>query len=402
MISNLLFWLGLTFSIGVGFVYFRDLGDVSQMLLKVKRRNMIRFIRNEYKLIAAGLAALGVMVVTHLGFGAGPVWLFWTALILALILYGFPWIWVHLGLRNQANNARFYSIEEARKYVGPASPVLVIENNGKARAHPDYELLRPHLAGNDAGLDGENVVMTYCAMANLGIGYTPEIEGKELDLEVLAQHGNNLILRDNSSNEPIQHIYGQRERDGRSGPGMKPWPTFRMSFRGFQKAYPKGEVFLNRPSSNPFLRLLDMVTEQAFSMGINKQHRVEKPVMDNMSHSDKRLPTKTYVWGINIEEDAVCYTQEFIVENDNLVNATIGGRHVVIAWDPLFESVGAWYNDSGLRVNRVDFFGVSDQGGLQRVETLKAGLFWHVWVEFFRETDINRIDAFPDRSPPAS
>ena len=401
MIWNLLFWLGLALSIGVGFVYFRDLGDVSQMILKVKRRNMIRFIRNEYRLIAAGLAAAVVMLVAHLGFGAGPAWLFLTALVLIAFLYGFPWIWVHLGLRNQVNNARFYSIEEARKYVSPASPVLVIENNGKARAHPDHELLRPHLAGNEEGLDGENVVMTYCAMANLGIGYTPEIEGKGLDLEVLAQHGNNLILRDNNSNDPIQHIYGQRERDGRRGSGMKPWPTFRMSFRGFQKAYPDGEVFLNRPSSNPFLRLLDMVTEQAFSMGISKQHRVEKPVMDNMSHSDNRLPTKTYVWGIDIEDDAVCYTQEFIVENDNLVNATIGGRSVVIAWDPLFESVGAWYNDSGLRVSRIDFFGASDQGELQRVESLKAGLFWHVWVEFFRETDINRIDAFPDRSPPA-
>jgi hypothetical protein len=161
MIWNLLFWLGLAFSIGVGFVYFRDLGDVSQMLLKVKRRNMIRFIRNEYRFIAAGLAAAVVMVVAHLGFAAGPVWLFRTALVLILFLYGFPWIWVHLGLRNQVDSARFYSIDEARKYVSPASPVLVIENNGKARAHPDHELLRPHLAGNEDGLDGENVVMTY-------------------------------------------------------------------------------------------------------------------------------------------------------------------------------------------------------------------------------------------------
>ena len=67
MIWSSLFWLGLTFSIGVGFVYFRDLGDVSQMFLKVKRRNMIRVIRNEYRLITAGRAAMGVMVVTHLG-----------------------------------------------------------------------------------------------------------------------------------------------------------------------------------------------------------------------------------------------------------------------------------------------------------------------------------------------
>ncbi len=392
MLWQLLFWSGLILSLGIGLVYFRDLGDVSQMVLKVKRKNMIRFIRNEYRFLVTGLVAALVMATAHLGFEVGPGWLFWTALILILFLYGFPWVWVHLGLRNQSDTARFYSIEEAKKYIAPASSVIIIENDGKARAHSDYELMRPHLAGNEDGLGGENVVMTYCAMANLGIGYTPEIEGETLELEVLAQHGNNLILRDNTTNEPIQHIYGQRERDGRNGPGMKAWPTFRMSFRGFQKAYPEGEVFLNRPSSNPFLRLLDMVTDPAFSIGINQQHREEKPVMDNMSHSDDRLPNKTYVWGINIGDDAVCYTQDFIVENSNMVNTVIGDRPIVISWDPVFESVGAGYNDGGSAVTRVDFFGVSDQGTLKRVETLKSGLFWHVWVEFFKDTDINRVE----------
>jgi hypothetical protein len=96
MIWNLLFWLGLAISLGIGAVYFRDLGDVSQMLLKVKRRNMVRFIRNEYRLVGIGLAAAAMMTVSHLGFEAGPPWLFWTALPLAAFLYGLPrqrWYW---------------------------------------------------------------------------------------------------------------------------------------------------------------------------------------------------------------------------------------------------------------------------------------------------------------------
>lgn len=391
MLATAFFWLGFAASIGIGFVYFRDLGDVSQMILKVKRSNMVRFIRHEYQLIGAGLAAAAVMAVAHLGFGAGPAWIFWLALVLVIILYGFPWIWVHLGLRNQMDSAKFYSIEEAWKYINPAESVVVIEKDGVARAHPDHQLMRPHLAGNDEGLAGENVVMTYCAMANLGLGYRPEIAGDKLELEVLAQHGNNLILRDNGTGEPIQHIYGWRERDGKNGPKMTPWPTFRMSFRGFQKAYPEGTVFLNKPSSNPFLMLLDFVTEAAFSLGIAKQHREECPVMDNMSHYDNRLPNKTYVWGINIGDDAVCYTQDFIVAQGNLIAATVGGRKIVVAYDPIYESIGAYYNDGDQPVSRIDFFGESDQGKLARVENFKAGLFWHVWVEFFPYTDINRL-----------
>ncbi|MDH3925760.1 MAG: hypothetical protein OET41_14255, partial [Xanthomonadales bacterium] len=66
------------------------------------------------------------------------------------------------------------------------------------------------------------------------------------------------------------------------------------------------------------------------------------------------------------------------------------GRSIVLAWDPVYESVGAWYNDSGQSISKIDFFGTSDRGKLDRVESLKPGLFWHVWAEFFPDTDINR------------
>jgi hypothetical protein len=165
-----------------------------------------------------------------------------------------------------------------------------------------------------------------------------------------------------------------------------------MSFRGFQRAYPNGEVFLNKPAKNPLLWLLDQITEQLFSFGIARQHREEKPVMDNMSHTDDRLPNKTYVWGINIGDDAVCFTDDFIFHNAGIVNTTIGGRGIVLAYDLEHESLGAWFNDSGEPVTKIDFFGNSNVGKLERVNTLKPGMFWHVWVEFFQHTDINRID----------
>jgi len=47
MSGSVLFWLGFTAALVIGFMYFRDLGDVSQMFIKVKRKNMLRFIRNE-------------------------------------------------------------------------------------------------------------------------------------------------------------------------------------------------------------------------------------------------------------------------------------------------------------------------------------------------------------------
>lgn len=374
MIGTLLFWAGLVISVGIGALYFRDLGDVSQMLIRVKRDNVLRFIRNERRLIGIGLSAWAVMTVAHFAVDGGPRTIWWVAALLCVFLYGFPYVWVHVGLRNRKNSAEFYSIEEARAYVSPSNPVIVVENGGVARAHPQAQLLRPHLAGNDKGLDGENVVMTYCAMANLGIGYTPEVEGESLDLEVLAQHGNNLILRDNRTGEPIQQIYGFREADAAPGAeepacplrpslAMRPWPTFRMTFRGFEKAYPTGTVFLNKPSSNPLLFLIDLALEFLFSASIDRQHREAKPVMDNMTHHDDRLPNKTYVWGVDIGRDAVCWTDDFIVAQGNLVNAEVGGRAVVVAWDPHYESLGVWYNDTGVPIAEIDFLAIRRRAG---------------------------------------
>ncbi|WP_170602973.1 DUF3179 domain-containing (seleno)protein [Ruegeria arenilitoris] len=401
MLAAIVFYLSLLISLGIGFLYFRDLGDVSQMVLKVKRENMVRFIRNEYRLIVVASGCLVLMTVTHFGFGSGPGWIYWIGLILGLFLIGFPYVWVHVGLRNQKSSAQYFDIDEAREFVSPSSPVLVNENEGVARAHPDAQLMRPHLAGNEEGLGGRNVVMTYCAMANLGIGYTPEVEGKALDLEVVAQHGNNLILRDNNTGEPIQQIYGFREADSsktdsgavcplKPSLAMKPWPTFRMTFRGFQKAYPDGTVFLNKPSSNPLLFLFDSAMEMLFAASIGKHHREAAPVMDNMSHFDDRLDNKTYVWGVDIDGDAVCWTDDFVVEQGNLVNTQVGGRPIVIAWHPRYESLGFWYNTTGAPVTEIDFFGNTPNGKLERVEALKPGMFWHVWVEFYPHTDINR------------
>ena len=104
------------------------------------------------------------------------------------------------------------------------------------------------------------------------------------------------------------------------------------------------------------------------------------PLVVQMTDDEK------YLWkNITIEQ-----SQQFLRENDNLINVRIGSRDIVISRDRRFDSIGAWYNDSGQPVTAIDFFGLSDRGQLARVEQLKPGLFWHVWVEFYPHTDINR------------
>lgn len=395
---TIIYWIAMGISAVIGFIYFRDLGDVTQMVMKVKRKNMLWFIRNEYKTIIPGIAAGLFAAIIHFTTGAGDTISFWVISALLAVFYGFTWVWVHIGLRHQQDKATYYPIEKAKKYVAPDDMVIVLENNGHARAHSDYEMWRPHLASSDKGLGGDDIIMTYCSMTHLGHGFKPEINGEKLNLEVLAQHGSNLIMRDNNTNEPIQQIYGYRERDGQDGPRMQEWPTFRMTFRGFQKAYPDGEVFLNLPTKNPLKRVVDWGVNAAFLLGLTKQYRREKPLMDNVDHIDRRLPLKTFVWGFNVGDDYTCYTEDFVKSHKAPINVKVGGRDIVVSYDNEYESLGIYYNDTGKTITEVDFFGESDQGKLKRVETVKAGPFWMSWANFFPNTDINRAGLAADQS----
>ena len=95
MLWDIVFWASLAGALLLGAVFFRDLGDVSQMFIKVKREQMIHAIRHEWRTVLIGVALTLVMLVAHLAFGAGPSWVFWCALPVLALFFGFPLVWVH-------------------------------------------------------------------------------------------------------------------------------------------------------------------------------------------------------------------------------------------------------------------------------------------------------------------
>ena len=395
MSYEILFYLALLTAVYPTWRIFRDLGDITQMFMKVERETILNTIRWEWKLVGAAAAAITTAALCHFILDAGNGALLYTSATISFLMIGFPLLWVHVGLRNQQHSANFYSIEEARNHVRPETSVIVIENDGAARAHPDYEVWRPHLIGTREGLAGENIILTYCALTHLGQGFKAQIDGTTLELEVLAQTGNNLVMRDNTTMEPIQQLHGFRTCDGDSKAGMAHWPTYRMTFRTFQKAYPSGEVFLNRITpfmSNPFLWIFDHFVDALFYLVVSAHDRSTTPAMPTIGTPDPRLQSNTYVWGVNINDDYVAYTEEFVREH-GIINTSISNRRVILAYDETYESLGIWYNDFDLPIQKIDFWGNSELGSHQRVETVRPGAYWCVWAHYFPNTAINRADS---------
>ena len=78
---ELLHWGPLLVATYFSYVYFRDLGDVTQAVMSVERKNMLRAIRNENKMIATGLGGTAIAGVLHFWQGAGVDWVFNTLAI---------------------------------------------------------------------------------------------------------------------------------------------------------------------------------------------------------------------------------------------------------------------------------------------------------------------------------
>lgn len=394
------------------FILFKDLADISQWVVQSSRKFTMAIWYRRYPIAAVSLLALvlalfvwlrapavchgallGVLVVVFtLNFVAGmfnPKWMF----------------------RSQQHRAMFVTLEQAPAYLqrslhlahfGPESyrsvddiSMLVLETDHGAYAYSDYYLLQPHVVKGDT-IQGQDVVMTYCGLTNLGIAYSPVIGGRELDLTVMTQLKNNLVLYDRNSGEAIQQLWGSMERDPQQT-RMQQWPTIRMPFAAFKKLYPHGRVFVNEIvgwRENPLLAAWDRLVRHGmmlWGVGLNWVDN-DKPAFPTIDFRDRRLPMKELIYALSVGNDHVAYSKDFIQAQGNIINVAIGGRDVVITYDPELDCVAAFFNTTGAPLSALDVFGhLPDGTRLARVNTLKSRLFWFIFVEFFPHTDVNRV-----------
>jgi hypothetical protein len=408
---NLWFWVFmLTAQLGA-FIIFKDLADISQWWLQSSREFTMAVWYARWPLTLLTLSALLISFFIWRKYRqvAHPV-VFVGLAFLCLFNWYAGFVNTKLMFRPMLNeNALFVTVEEAPDYLeemfhaaydrerftsADEISVLVLETDQGALAYTDYYLLQPHVV--EAGsIGGEEVVMTYCGLTNMGIAYSPVIGDQQLDLRAITQLRNNLVMADANTGEPIQQFWGTLERDGKDGPAMKQWPTIRMPFGSFRELYPQGKVFINgirQQSNNPLVRAFDTVIRDGIMVHAVRtlQWQSDEPAFPTIKEFDDRLPRKQLVYGLNVDDDYVAYTKRFIAEQGGLMNVMIGGRPVVLYYDSDYDAVAAFYNDSGHPVTRVDLFGNSDQGKLARVETLKSAVFWFIWYDFHRHTAVNR------------
>ncbi|MEW7973809.1 MAG: DUF3179 domain-containing (seleno)protein [Candidatus Thiodiazotropha endolucinida] len=406
------FWVAMFLAQAGAFILFKDMADISQWLVQSSREFTMSVWYNRHVLAAV---SVGLLVAALIIRGRHRAVCSISLLSLLVFLFAFNFysgmINPKLMFRAQQFEAKFVPVNEASDYLrqslekarfskdGYASvddiEVLVLETDKGAYAYTDYYLLQPHVV-KGGKIDGEEVIMTYCGLTNLGIAYSPVIGDQKLDLTVMTQLKNNLVLFDKNSGEAIQQLWGSMERNPDKG-RMKEWPTIRMPFASYRRLYPQGKVFVNELpsiSEHPLLALWDrMVRHGMMHPAVSWQHdSPDTPTFPTIRYKDKRLPMKQMIYALNVEDDYVVYTKEFLSQLEGPLNVEIGNRMVVIDYNIEFDAVTAFFNDTQNPVRQVDVFGRTASGlKLERVNTLKSNLFWFIFAEFYPHTDVNRV-----------
>ncbi len=224
---------------------FLVLGDVTQWIIQFPRFVTMQVFAHRVELIGAGIGGLSLAILLHYKTK--------TLSNRAMLLQVFLFLSVFIGyfvspyilFQTQQHDARFISIPRAVDYLRADDDVFVLENKGDVRVFPLKWMTQPHVAADIIG--GDEIAMTFCALSNLGIAYSPVLDnGRRLDFKVMLQLENNLVLFDEYTDEPFQQITGVGESTRKK---LRQYPTQRMTWSAFNALYDRGKVYFNPPDS---------------------------------------------------------------------------------------------------------------------------------------------------------
>ena len=231
----------LVFSIlvaGIGVFIMTDLGQ----LFGISKSIIVYYFNNNSWIIFLSFAALvAAFFLNRKAKALKTKSLLWIGLLWIVLVLSTKYVTPYLMFGATQEGAEFVKSNETKDYLTDDEVVFVIDLNGVQKAYPRSYIWQTHIVGSDFGDD--EVIMTYCVLANLPTPFINDINGSKVNFKVLAQTNNNLLIWDRASGEIIQQITQTCEF---SENRLDPVPVMEMTWGGFKKAYPDGSVFYNQ------------------------------------------------------------------------------------------------------------------------------------------------------------
>jgi hypothetical protein len=390
------------------FVGFMTTGDFSQFVFKPSL-GLVQFVfRFRYMLIGLSILLYLSAIIVHLVIAPTNIALLIVIGILALMLtYGAFFAEPMLIFPAIQRHPTWISSEQAAAELASEDLVLVIEVNGDVRAYPVKWITRPHIVRDSIG--GEPVIMTYCALSNLGKAFGAERAGKEMNLAVTLQLENNLVYYDRTSNQLIQQINGAVLCGNATGKSPTEYPTRMIPWSACRTLYPAIRVFYNPPRGlvdHLVARMLATIVEPHLSM---ESKRVAFPTIKRF---DARLHPKSRVIGVERNGIHKAYSFAYLT-GQQVINDVVGDLPIVVVYDSV-QDIGdvfeRTHQGTVLTFHLVptgsDFLFQDDesqsqwnikgeaitgpaQGQRLRAYPHASRVLWMIWYNFFPDTQLD-------------
>lgn len=216
------------------------------------------------------------------------------------------------------DDPEFDSVDVARDWLQPQSPVVAFSLNGIARAYPLAIMTRHEIVNDVVG--GEPVAVTFCPLCNSAIVFERTVDDQVFRFGVSGLLRNSdLIMWDDVTQSWWQQFTGTGIVGQYTGHQLTILPSQVVGFGAFAEQYPDGEVLSpgsRSYGSNPYA-------------GYDSS---DSPFLFRGPVDDRLFATSRVLAGV-IDGVAVAYPFETLA-SVGVINDTVGETEVVAFWQP--------------------------------------------------------------------
>ena len=249
----------------------------------------------------------------------------------------------------------FISVEDV-DFLRPWDRVLGIELNGESKAYPIL-ILNWHELVNDQ-LEGVYFLISYCPLCGTGMAFDPWIHGERYLFGVSGKLYNSDVLFYDKKTESLWSQLKMEAVTGKlMGTRLKHLKIQHTTWKDWKNRYPGSQVL--SPETG---------YDRAYSENPYARYEATEKIMFPVSNFDRRLPMKTWVLGVLVNEKAKAYSFEALKEESSPFQDRIGGVEVEVQ----FNSEHRWAN-------------IFDSEG-EEIPSTQA--YWFAWAAFHPDTEL--------------
>lgn len=367
----------LFLSLVIALLGFLGLSDRIQLLVDLPREFSYLVFLLRFPLMVLGFLAF--LAALYWGVGVLPeiFLLLYILIFLYLYLVGFI-LQPYLMYPSKQYGARYVAVDKAATLLSPEEEVIVFLNEGAAVAFPISWITRTRVVG--VTLDGQEMILTYCVLAQLGKVFLGRVAGKRVRLRVLNQLENNLVLIDENSQQLIEHIYGVYVKSRKA---LTQIPSIQMPFSSFADLYPYGMVYHNPPYKNLWdKRVRRSIHKMLYKPGGHMDPANSEAAYPTIGYIDQRIPSKEQVYGLSVSNEALALTLDYIKSHGNCAIEELAGQTFTFRYFPEYKFVDIFQGD----IPDVDPKGFLADGSPARRVPHANRVVWIIWSHFYPHT----------------